>query len=89
MSWLRSSWFPVLLGLVILVVICSEVCTKKPKQTITPLSTFNIFTEEWQAPDTSAIPATAEGDLIRYGRELIAHTSNYLGPEGIVAQISN
>jgi thiosulfate dehydrogenase len=43
----------------------------------------------WQAPDTSAIPKTAEGDLIRYGRELIAHTAVYLGPKGKVKAISN
>jgi thiosulfate dehydrogenase len=44
---------------------------------------------EWTAPDTTLIPATEEGDLIRYGRELILHTANYLGPDGRVAQISN
>ena len=29
----------------------------------------------WQVPDTSQIPFTDEGLLIRYGRELIANTS--------------
>ncbi|HVI47038.1 MAG TPA: c-type cytochrome [Chitinophaga sp.] len=43
----------------------------------------------WQAPDTTAIPHTATGDMVRYGRELIAHTAAYLGPHGSVAQISN
>ncbi|SJZ97153.1 Cytochrome c [Chitinophaga eiseniae] len=43
----------------------------------------------WQAPDTAMIPHTAEGDRIRYGRSLIAHTAQYLGPQGSVAQISN
>ncbi|MGD1893546.1 MAG: c-type cytochrome [Cyclobacteriaceae bacterium] len=43
----------------------------------------------WQAPDTSSIPHNAKGDMIRYGRELIAHTSKYLGPKGKVRQISN
>lgn len=45
--------------------------------------------EVWQAPDTASIPATTEGDLIRYGRELIAHTSVYLGPKGKVGRLSN
>ena len=89
MYLLRSSWFPVLLGLIILVVICSEVCSKQASQVSTLHSTFNIVTEEWQAPDTNSIPSSEEGDLIRYGRELIAYTSKYLGPKGIVAQISN
>lgn len=43
----------------------------------------------WQAPDTLSIPNNAQGDMIRYGRELIAHTSKYLGPKGKVRQISN
>ncbi len=45
--------------------------------------------ELWTAPDTSSIPLTPEGDLIRYGHELIAHTAVYLGPKGSVQQISN
>ena len=43
----------------------------------------------WVAPDTSSIPATPEGELIRYGQKLITNTSEYLGPKGSVASISN
>jgi thiosulfate dehydrogenase len=43
----------------------------------------------WEAPDTAAIPFTADGSLIRYGRSLIANTARYLGPRGIVQAISN
>jgi thiosulfate dehydrogenase len=43
----------------------------------------------WQAPDTALIPHDDEGDLIRYGRELIAYTAKYLGPKGIVANKTN
>ena len=43
----------------------------------------------WQPPDSTKIPATPEGDLIRYGRELVAHTAIYLGPNGRVMSISN
>jgi len=43
----------------------------------------------WQAPDTSSIPKTPEGDLVRYGRKLIAKTSEYLGPKGTVSHIAN
>lgn len=43
----------------------------------------------WQAPDTSNIPRTTAGDLIRYGRDLIARTALYLGPEGKVTRVSN
>lgn len=43
----------------------------------------------WQAPDTSSLAHNAEGDLIRYGRELVAHTAIYLGPKGTVGYKSN
>lgn len=44
---------------------------------------------EWEPPDTLRIPATSQGELIRYGRSLIAKTSFYLGPHGKLAQTSN
>lgn len=45
--------------------------------------------EPWVAPDLSEIPASPEGDFVRYGRELVAHTSRYLGPQGTVRHVSN
>jgi thiosulfate dehydrogenase len=44
---------------------------------------------EWLAPDTSLIPLTTEGDLIRFGRKLIANTSFYFGPAGIINHQAN
>ncbi|MFM9907992.1 MAG: c-type cytochrome [Chitinophagaceae bacterium] len=43
----------------------------------------------WSPPDTSAIPLNSEGELIRYGRELVTATSIYLGPKGKIEAISN
>ncbi len=43
----------------------------------------------WKAPDSTAIPQTPEGDLIRYGRELVAHTAVFLGPKGKIKPLSN
>lgn len=43
----------------------------------------------WTPPDTASIPGDTQGALIRYGRELISHTSVYLGPKGKVRQMSN
>ena len=40
-------------------------------------------------PDTAEIQQSPDAALIRYGRELITNTRKYLGPKGIVAQISN
>ena len=41
------------------------------------------------APDTALIPRTAAGRQIRYGRELIANTAQYLGPQGSVVHLTN
>jgi thiosulfate dehydrogenase len=43
----------------------------------------------WTGPDTLQIPTSTQGELIRYGRSLIANTAYYLGPKGKVAHISN
>lgn len=43
----------------------------------------------WKAPDTSTIPYTSEGNLIRYGRELIDHTAIYFGPKGKISRAAN
>lgn len=43
----------------------------------------------WSPPDSLDVPASPEGDLIRYGRDLVSHTAVYLGPHGSVMQITN
>lgn len=43
----------------------------------------------WQAPAWSLVDQEANADEIKYGRELIANTSEYLGPNGKVRKISN
>jgi cytochrome c len=43
----------------------------------------------WQGKNADYAPANDTGELIRYGRDLIANTAAYLGPRGSVAQISN
>ncbi len=48
-----------------------------------------IPTDTWHAPDESTIPPGKAGQAIRYGRELIAHTAKYFGPQGSVMRISN
>jgi thiosulfate dehydrogenase len=49
------------------------------------------FTHLWTAPSDWRMMylATEENELVVYGRELIAHTSEYLGPKGSVKSISN
>jgi thiosulfate dehydrogenase len=43
----------------------------------------------WQAPPDRELPPGPAGAQIRYGRQLIAHTADYLGPKGTVAKLSN
>lgn len=78
-------------GIILLIVLLALIAekyfekSKKIKEPFKPMSQ----TLEWTAPDTTLIPATKEGELIRYGRELILHTAHYFGPDGKIAQISN
>lgn len=74
-------------GLVILIVVVAKSCgdSTNLKETTPQGSADNL----WHAPDTAGIPSTEEGDLVRYGRQLIIHTAAYLGPQGSVAHISN
>jgi thiosulfate dehydrogenase len=46
-------------------------------------------TTVWRAPDLSTIPDTEEGKLIRYGQELIVHTSSFIGPIGTISAKGN
>lgn len=50
---------------------------------------FTKVESKWHAPDSLLIPNTTDGRLILYGRELVKHTSVYLGPKGKVMNTSN
>ena len=52
-------------------------------------SAASAATSPWTPPDTATIPHTPDGDLVRYGRTLIARTAQYLGPRGSIAQRTN
>jgi thiosulfate dehydrogenase len=43
----------------------------------------------WKPQDSTAIPQGEAGELIRYGKKLVANTAWYLGPKGRIAAISN
>src|SRR5687768_10973777 len=59
------------------------------KAAAVPTTSSEPVKKSWQPPDSTRIPLTAEGELVRYGRELVAHTAIYLGPNGTVMSISN
>lgn len=59
-------------------------------QTTSAMKSANtIPADAWKVPDMATIPAGKQGDAIRYGRELLAHTAEYFGPKGSIAQITN
>lgn len=86
MRFLQSTWCPVCLGIITTVLILTSLLPSAQNQLLIN-SENNQYKEgeEWIPPDESEIPAGSEGDLIRYGKELVANTAKYLGPKGIVA----
>ena len=58
----------------------SNVNDQKETNTSAKTDTGAVFV----VPDTSTIPHDQFGDMVRYGRELVLHTSKYLGPNGTV-----
>ena len=85
MNAIRSSWFPFLLGMIFLIVILSKFLFPSAHHEIPPSDNSG----EWHAPDINLVPETTEGDMIRYGRDLMVNTSKYFGPKGIAAPITN
>jgi thiosulfate dehydrogenase len=87
----------ILTGFLILIFTVTAVfCNKSPdsKQKIAKIKASDSpvtrkAIKAWVAPDTATIPDTKEGQMIRYGLKLITNTSEYLGPRGKVAHISN
>jgi len=86
MKSLRSSWFPLLLVLIAVLLIINSFLIQSSKNEALIADEIG---EEWHAPDINLVPHTPEGDLIRYGRDLIVNTSIYFGPKGIIAPITN
>ncbi len=90
MKLLRTDGFPILLGLIILIVIGNKLLKGAGRHnTISVIPETKSVKKQWRPPDILDLPATPEADLIRYGRDLIANTSKYLGPRGIVTHVGN
>jgi thiosulfate dehydrogenase len=54
-----------------------------------PVSPVVITPKVWTAPDTVTMAGNNNAEQIRYGRDLIANTARYFGPEGSVSHSSN
>ena len=90
MNYFKKYPFILLLVLVASPVIFSN-CNNEPakQETVEVKKDTATLNAGWIAPDTNSIAATEEGNLIRYGKNLIANTALYLGPKGSVAHVSN
>jgi len=90
MRFLQSTWCPVCLGIITTVLILTSLLPSA-QNTVLINSSNNDYREgeEWIAPDEKDISYDNNGDLIRYGKELVVNTSKYLGPKGIIAHLSN
>jgi len=51
------------------------VSSKKNREDPPPGAAAINERSEWHAPDSSKVPHSVEGDLIRYGKSLISNTS--------------
>ena len=71
--------------------VIAEVSSNIVSSQITPGGAIKeaAIADEWKAPDEATIPPGKTGDMIRYGKDLLANTAKYLGPNGSVAQITN
>jgi thiosulfate dehydrogenase len=86
MKSFHSSWFPVLLGIIFVIVFLAEIVSNSHGN---EKQVNNNNDENWHAPDINLVPHTPDGEMIRYGRELIVNTATYFGPKGTIAALTN
>lgn len=82
-----SAVFTLLIAATIIWIIVADLSNSSPVIHRSDIPDKENFS--WIAPDINRLPDNAEGELIRYGRNLIAETAWFLGPQGKVARISN
>ncbi|MEO6327366.1 MAG: c-type cytochrome [Ginsengibacter sp.] len=86
MKHLKKHWFIFLSGTALFVLISIELFinhTRKINQHHNPDTGKSLI------PDTNELSDSPQDSLIRYGKQLILNTSKYLGPNGLVAHITN
>lgn len=92
MKLFESKWFPITLGTIILLVIVKDILQSKSNSH----THSTVFADEsepvvdwWVAPPLWELPEGEEGNLIKYGRSIIANTAAYFGPKGIISNTTN
>ncbi len=84
----KNSWRILFFLLLTLLIVILVIVSTRPGL-INFNSSKNDRSSLWKSPDPNTIPNGEQGDLIRYGRDLIIRTSYYLGPKGKVKVMSN
>lgn len=83
----------VISAILIVAVVAAQCVQKSGKEhmAVNDITHMTAMDSIWQAPDinTDRTLSVSEKELIIYGRELIAHTAKYVGPNGTEAQITN
>ncbi len=88
-------WFHLVMGAGVLALLLLMFVIQHPPQMPVPeaspvqaaaLSSGPMY---WTAADFSGVSDPQRLETLKYGKELIAHTANYLGPKGSVLKISN
>lgn len=86
MRYLRKHWFIFLSGIALIFLISIELFVNHSRR-INKILGRDI--KKSLTPDINDLSGSEEDNLIRYGKELIINTSKYLGPHGLIAQITN
>ncbi len=82
---MKTNWLLLLLGALLCWMIVDTVSNRP-----LPAVSFQSDTADcWTGAGLNQVPVDAEGEEIRYGRELITNTAYYLGPKGKIAHSSN
>jgi thiosulfate dehydrogenase len=78
--------------IIVLLNVTTQFCScNHQQQQQAVITDSTILQSAWVGPSAAQIPyyTRKDGELIWYGRELIANTAAYLGPKGSVLQITN
>jgi len=88
---MKRSWlvFTTLLFLGVVLWFFQREKSTKPAGKILSEPVLSATEALWKAPDSSTIPSTDSGKLIRYGKTLIQFTARYFGPKGSVSHFAN
>ncbi|MFT3932370.1 MAG: c-type cytochrome [Chitinophagaceae bacterium] len=89
MRLLKSHWFAIMLAAIAFAIAINEWPASVPASSSKSSNTAIVANTEWQAPDINTLGNDSAAQLIRYGKDLIVNTAQYLGPKGSVAFISN